>query len=173
MTSNLKDQIRQVYLRLSGKDLSEEAAQGPIQMDGQVLRDLFLKLESDCVKEDKGKDEQLSELRLQLVEVKHNYSTLQSEYESKFERNQVVTLNIPQQKKGLDVTEEEHDSIKSFRPESDDDSDDVRRREEELKAMKRQEQMHAGHKHTPGHKCCHNHSHNHLYMDTHQQHYGL
>ena len=172
MIPNLKDNISSTYLQLSGRDLTAETQDTPLSINGQLLKDLLVLLQSAADKEGQSNEEHISELRLQLEQVRHNYATLQAEYDSKFAKNQVVSLNVPA-RRGLNVKEEDQDSIKSFRPESDDDSDDVRRREEELKAKKRQEQNHNPHVHAAGRKCCHNHSHNHLYMDTHQQHYGL
>lgn len=172
MGDTLRDKLCAVYKELSGVGLEVSLPEGSLKIDPQQLRQAFgLMLSMIDAQNEKTKATEEA-LKQELTEVRHSLATLQADFDSKFEKNKVISLSIPD-KGGLALQEDEHDSIKSFRPDSDDDSDDVRRKEEELRAKKRQKHMHSEHRHKPGQKCCHNHNHNHLYMDTHQQHYGL
>lgn len=178
MSSRLDELIDSAFKDLAGKSLEEPIDSELCQVDLKKIQQTLLQIRNEAQKERDHKLAEIRDLTKELEDVKHSYVTLQADYESKFEKNKLVSLVIPQAKAGLEIKEDDHDSIKSFRPDSDDDSDDVKRKEEELKAKKLQQQIMSGHhhhqhKHVAGRKCCHNHSHNHLYMDTHQQHYGL
>lgn len=173
MISPVKDLIRSIYKELSGKELDDPVGDDIYHIEAGKLQSVFSKLEQLVIAEDNNKRLEIESQAQELTEIRHSLTTLQSEFESKFEKNKVISFNIPPAKGNLEIKDDDIDSIKSFRPESDDDSDDVRRKEEELKARKRQQQSHSTHQHAPNRKCCHNHSHNHLFMDTHQQHYGF
>ena len=177
MSSFINDLIHSTFKDLTGKSLEEQTESENYQIDAKKLQQVFCQIIEAAKEEEDKKISEIRDLRKELEDVKHSYVTLQADHESKFEKNKVLSLNIPQAKTGLEVKDDDHDSIKSFRPDSDDDSDDVKIKEQELKAKKLEQQILAGHhhqhKHAQGRKCCHNHSHNHLYMDTHQQHYGL
>lgn len=173
MSSSVKALIRSTFGDLTGKSLDDPAGEEMCQLPTGKLQAAFQQIAERCTRETENTAAEIDSLKKELADARHALATLQAEFDSKFEKNKTVSLAIPQQKGGLAVEEEDADSIKSFRPDSDDDSDDIRRKEVELKARKLQKHLHSHHRHHPGGKCCHNHNHNHLYMDTHQQHYGL
>ena len=170
---SISEDIEKAYERLTGSRLTDDSDNVKLTMDSELVKSTFLELFKKSDEKLQNNQLHIKELNKQLDEVKHSYTTLQAEYDSKFEKNKTISLNIPAGRKGLTASDEDPDSIKSFRPDSDDDSEDVRKREVELRKIKADEKVHNDHKHVHGRKCCHNHSHSHLYMDTHQQHYGL
>lgn len=166
-----KQTLEEEFKQLTGLDISKEQPGEFVKLHTKQLKETFLIIEKAFEKEVECKDLQNRELLLQLEELRSLYAKLESDYESKFERNKTITMTIPS--KALDIDKEEIDSIKSFRPDSDDDEEDVKRRVNELKSLKVEQQLAQKHQHVPGKKCCHNHNHNHLYMDTHTEHFGL
>lgn len=126
--------LYQTFTLLTGCSLDEaESLQpGKVVVELSTLKDIFCQLRTA-----KARDEEMAaikqrEIEAQLEELRHVHAKLEAEFESKFEKNKTISLTVPTVK-GLHIYEEKEDSIKSFRPESDDDSEDVRRREQDLR----------------------------------------
>ncbi len=140
-------------------------------------------------------DQKLRELTLQLETIRHAHACLESELQSKFEKDKIVSLKVPGTKVDqLKPLEESDDSAKSFRPEDGDTKADVDRKILERKMENLHDKVEQSkqdhnlmqseaqvpnqqhyHRHMPGKCPCHinGHNHSHLYVDTHQNLPGL
>lgn len=134
--------IDRAYEVVAGIELSATAIHGTVEVDSVLLKSIFENLKDSWRKESEDSDRKTYELQLQLDELRDMHTKLQAEYESKFEKNKTVTLSVPLNKNLCGHhSDEKEDSIKSFRPESDDDSEDVKVREKELRAMLAQQKL--------------------------------
>lgn len=132
--------LADAYRSVTGLSLADYVMPGVIEVDRLLLKAVFQKIELELSREKENQEKQVHEVQLQLDELRNSYAKLSSEYESKFEKNKTISLSIPGGA-NLAVDQEDEDSIKSFMPDSDDDSDDIRRREDELRSKLAQQKI--------------------------------
>lgn len=190
--------IAEYFQQLTGHKYDKEHL--PENVDVSInLRDLhafFREMQVKNIESVAKNDQQIRELTLQLESIRHAHASLEAEFQSKFEKDKSLLLQIPGTKPShLKPMEEDDDSAKSFRPDEEDTKADVDRKLLERKMEKLQEKVEGQakqmkeleggihqepkeqhyHQHRPGKCPCHvnGHNHNHLYTDTHQNLPGL
>lgn len=132
--------LADAYRAVTGLSLADHAMPGVVEVDRLLLKTVFQKIELEFTREKENQEKQVREVQLQLDELRNSYAKLSSEFESKFEKNKTISLSIPGGA-NLAVDQKDEDSVKSFMPDSDDDSDDIRRREDELRSKLAQQKI--------------------------------
>jgi hypothetical protein len=84
-------------------------------------------------------ERKINELSIQLEQLRESYAKLESEYQSKFEKDKTISIAYPQEL--LKVKEDSLDSDKSFRPDEDDSEEETKRKIRAQKDKKMHEKI--------------------------------